>query len=125
MIANGGHSGLFPHSSGQAFGDAHTRSLSNALLFCDLRLLKDETGVCLPDINLGVGTDISYYFPDNATTKTINGVPETGWFTVDYTYDDTYYFNCKSRLLALLQDYFSLLKGVAFFGSDPDEYPSK
>ena len=88
VIADGGHSLLYPHSSQEAFQDALNRSLPGILLLCDVRLTKDEVGICLPDINMDVGTLIKDFYPNGSKTYNINGISMKGWFTIDYSFLD-------------------------------------
>ncbi|KQK00095.1 glycerophosphodiester phosphodiesterase GDPDL3 [Brachypodium distachyon] len=82
IIAKGGFSGLFPDSSENAYLFA-TISQDSAV-WCDVRLTKDGSGICLPDIQMESCTSISNAFPKGKKTYNVNGVSVTGWFSVDY-----------------------------------------
>ncbi|CAL0307369.1 unnamed protein product [Lupinus luteus] len=88
VIARGGFSGIFPDSSDYAYNLAIIKSLPDVILWCDVQLTKDGAGICFPDIKLDNATDISYIFQNKTTTYLVNGVPTTGYFSVDYTLKD-------------------------------------
>ncbi|CAA6661575.1 unnamed protein product [Spirodela intermedia] len=90
VIAKGGHSGLYPDSSGDGYGTAKDYSLPSASLWCDVRLTKDGFGICLPELTMDNCTDISNWYPNGAKNYTVNGVPQRGWFSVDYSLNDLY-----------------------------------
>ncbi|KAL1821457.1 hypothetical protein DCAR_0417869 [Daucus carota subsp. sativus] len=85
VIANGGFSGLFPHSSSIAYAFALQTGLPNTILWCDVQLTSDGYGVCLPDLLLNNGSDTGDQFPNKKKTYLINGNRTTGWFSVDFT----------------------------------------
>ncbi|CAL9135982.1 unnamed protein product [Musa textilis] len=84
IIAKGGFSGLFADSSDNAYKSVSLFSSSDTTLWCDVRLTKDGVGICLPDIILNNCTDIQYYYPQGQKSYMVNGVPTSGWFSVDY-----------------------------------------
>ncbi|KAE9606379.1 putative glycerophosphodiester phosphodiesterase [Lupinus albus] len=88
VIARGGFSGLFPDSSEDAYGFAIVTSVPDVTLWCDVQLTKDGAGICLPDINLENATDISVIFQNKSTNYLVNGIPTSGYFSVDYTLKD-------------------------------------
>ncbi|CAL9087218.1 unnamed protein product [Musa acuminata var. zebrina] len=84
IIAKGGFSGLFADSSYNAYTSVSLFSSSDTTLWCDVRLTKDGVGICLPDITLNNCTDIQYSYPQGKKSYMVNGVPTSGWFSVDY-----------------------------------------
>lgn len=87
-IARGGFSGLFPDSSYAAYSLALMTSVPNVVLWCDVQLTKDSVGICFPDVKLDNSSDISDVFKNGAKQYDVNGVPTSGWFSVDYTYSE-------------------------------------
>ncbi|CAA6661574.1 unnamed protein product [Spirodela intermedia] len=100
VIAKGGHSGLYPDSSLQGYGTAKDYSLPSASLWCDVRLTKDGFGICLPELTMDNCTDISNWYPNGAKNYTVNGVPQRGWFSVDYSLDDLYSVTLSRSILS-------------------------
>ncbi|KAL5987994.1 hypothetical protein ACLOJK_035757 [Asimina triloba] len=89
VIANGGFSGIFPHSSGIAYQLALLTGLPNMILSCDVQLTKDGFGICARDLQLNNCTDIALgVYKDNRKSYFVNGVPTLGWFSVDYNLSD-------------------------------------
>ncbi|KAM7250669.1 hypothetical protein ACFE04_022552 [Oxalis oulophora] len=87
VIARGGFSGLFPDSSFDAYEFAIQTSVTDVLVWCDVQLTKDEVGICFPGLTLEKGSgNINY--STNKSVYLVNGVPTSGYFTVDYTVDD-------------------------------------
>ncbi|KAL6845779.1 hypothetical protein ACP4OV_024354 [Aristida adscensionis] len=84
VIAKGGFSGLFPDSSEYAYRFALIASSPDTILYCDVRLTKDGLGVCLPDIKMDNCTNIPEFYAQGKKSYVVNGVPMTGWFSVDY-----------------------------------------
>jgi len=84
VVAKGGFSGVFPDSSEDAYGFVQYASSPATILYCDVRLTKDEFGICLPDIKMDNCTDIADIYPQGQKTYLVNGVPTSGWFSVDY-----------------------------------------
>ena len=98
VIARGGFSGLFPDSTDLAYKFALATSVPDVLLWCDVQLTKDEFGICLPNINLDNGTDIANVFQNKSKSYLVNGVPISGYFSVDYTLEDLSNVSCKLSL---------------------------
>ncbi|KAL6315116.1 hypothetical protein AAG906_035324 [Vitis piasezkii] len=88
VIARGGFSGLFPDSSSAAYSLALMTSLSNVVLWCDVQLTKDGSGICFPDMKLENASDISFVFKNKNNVYLVNGVSTPGWFSVDFTLAD-------------------------------------
>lgn len=88
VIARGGFSGLFPDSTDLAYKFALATSVPDVLLWCDVQLTKDGFGLCLSDLKLDNDTNIANFFQNKSTTYSVNGVPTTGYFSVDYTAND-------------------------------------
>ncbi|KAK4278375.1 hypothetical protein QN277_016230 [Acacia crassicarpa] len=88
VIARGGFSGLFPDSSLAAYNLALITSLPNVISWCDVQLTKDSAGICLPDVKLDNATDIAAIYQNKSTAYLVNGVPNRGYFSVDYTIKD-------------------------------------
>ncbi|GMN51729.1 hypothetical protein TIFTF001_020866 [Ficus carica] len=84
-IARGGFSGLFPDSSYAAYSFALMTSVPDVVLWCDVQLTKDSVGICFPDIKLENSSDISDVFKNRDKEYVVNGVPTSGWFSVDFT----------------------------------------
>ncbi|KAG2572787.1 glycerophosphodiester phosphodiesterase GDPDL3-like isoform X2 [Panicum virgatum] len=84
IVAKGGFSGVFPDSSEDAYGFVQYASSPATILYCDVRLTKDKFGICLPDIKMDNCTDIADIYPQGQKTYLVNGVPTSGWFSVDY-----------------------------------------
>lgn len=95
VIARGGFSGIFPASSYNAYMFALGTSLQNTVLWCDVQLTKDGVGICFPDIKLDNGSDINVNQKNKQKTYLVNGVPTTGWFSIDYTFKELQLLNCK------------------------------
>ncbi|KAK9099256.1 hypothetical protein Syun_026301 [Stephania yunnanensis] len=85
VIARGGYSGLFPESSQFANQFALSTSVQDVILYCDLQLTKDGTGLCIKDIRLDNATNIAIVFPKDQKTYNINGKDVRGWFPLDFT----------------------------------------
>ena len=84
IVAKGGFSGLFPDSSEYAYQFALVASSPDTILYCDVRLTKDEIGICLPDIRMDNCTNIPDFYAQGQKSYLVNGVPTSGWFSVDY-----------------------------------------
>nr|GFA06278.1 glycerophosphodiester phosphodiesterase GDPDL3-like [Tanacetum cinerariifolium] len=99
VIARGGFSGLFPDSSGVAYNFAKDTSLTNAIMWCDVQMTKDATGICFLDLNLGNASTIDQVqvYKNRSMTYVVNGVPIHGWFPVDFSYKDLRIVYCKSN----------------------------
>ncbi|KAM7260682.1 hypothetical protein ACFE04_011355 [Oxalis oulophora] len=88
VIARGGFSGLFPDSSSTGYKLAVLTSVETVVMWCDVQLTKDGSGICFPDLILDNATsDIGNVFR-NTTVYPVNGVPTTGHFALDYTLND-------------------------------------
>lgn len=88
VISHGGFSGIFPDSSDSAYILAAATSTPNAALWCDVQLTKDAVGICLPNLNLLNSTNIFGVFPNKTTSYLVNGESTTGYFSVDYSFED-------------------------------------
>ncbi|PUZ47596.1 hypothetical protein GQ55_7G178400 [Panicum hallii var. hallii] len=84
IVAKGGFSGLFPDSSEDAYRFVQYASSPDTILYCDVRLTKDEFGICLPDIKMDNCTNIADIYAQGQKSYLVNGVPTSGWFSVDY-----------------------------------------
>ncbi|CAD5190909.1 glycerophosphodiester phosphodiesterase GDPDL3-like [Musa acuminata AAA Group] len=84
VIAKGGFSGLFPDSSSFSYKFSYVAGSPDTISWCDVRLTKDGNGVCLPDIVLDNCTNIKLVYPEGKMNYIVNGVPTSGWFSVDY-----------------------------------------
>ncbi|MEH3033534.1 MAG: glycerophosphodiester phosphodiesterase [Aeromicrobium erythreum] len=69
----------------------------------DLVSTKDGVLVARHENEIGGTTDVAEHseFADRRTTKTIDGLPVTGWFTEDFTYDELRTLRAKERLPAV------------------------
>ncbi|KAI3932273.1 hypothetical protein MKW98_024993 [Papaver atlanticum] len=90
VIARGGFSGLLPDSCDMGYEIAHMSSLPDMVVFCDVQISKDGLGFCLSDIRLDNSTNIANVFPKGHKTYNINGDDVSGWFAVDFLFDDLY-----------------------------------
>ncbi|KAK4341888.1 hypothetical protein RND71_037704 [Anisodus tanguticus] len=88
VIARGGFSGLFPDSSYNAYMLAKQISAADWIAWCDVQLTKDGVGICFPDLKLNNASDIDTFFKNNQSTYLVNGVPQKGWFSVDFNFKD-------------------------------------
>jgi glycerophosphoryl diester phosphodiesterase len=98
VIARGGFSGLFADSSQVAYSFAQQVSLPNVILWCDVQLTKDGTGICVPDVKLENSTSISDFFKNRKKAYLVNGAPTEGYFSVDFTLKELSNVYCKSEL---------------------------
>ncbi|KAI3898047.1 hypothetical protein MKX03_006738 [Papaver bracteatum] len=80
--------GPLPDSSDMGYEIAHTTSLPDMVLFCDVQISKDGLGFCLSDIGLDNSTNIANVFPKGHETYNINVDDVSGWFAVDFLFDD-------------------------------------
>lgn len=85
VVARGGFSGIFADSSDGAYNLAVITSGPDVYIWCDVQVTKDSVGICLPSINLANSTYIASAFPNQSTSYLVNGVPTSGYFSVDYT----------------------------------------
>ncbi|KAK1288776.1 putative glycerophosphoryl diester phosphodiesterase 2 [Acorus calamus] len=111
VIARGGFSGLFPDSSQFAYQFAVSTSLLDVVLFCDLQLTKDGTGICRSDLRLDNSTNIATVYPRQQKSYAVNGETIRGWFSIDFTADQLF------TNVSLLQNIFS--RSSMFDGSLP------
>ncbi|CAN4102659.1 unnamed protein product [Withania somnifera] len=88
VIARGGFSGLLPDSSFNSYALAKTISLTDWVAWCDVQLTKDGVGICFPDVKLNNASDIDIYFQNKQSNYSVNGVPQQGWFSVDFNFKD-------------------------------------
>ncbi|KAJ0688674.1 putative glycerophosphodiester phosphodiesterase [Helianthus annuus] len=88
VIARGGFSGLFPDSSHNAYMMAVLKSVSNVILWCDVQLTKDNSGICFPYLHLENSSTIATTFAKRESTYNVNGVSVKGYFPVDFTIAD-------------------------------------
>ena len=59
---------MFPDSSEDAYGFVQYASSPATILYCDVRLTKDEFGICLPDIKMDNCTDIADIYAQGQKT---------------------------------------------------------
>ncbi|XP_068669838.1 glycerophosphodiester phosphodiesterase GDPDL3-like [Aristolochia californica] len=88
VIARGGFSGLFPDSSTTAYLLSLLTSLPDVVVLCDVQLTKDNIGICAPDVKLNNATNIASFFPNGQKSYFVNGFPQKGWFSLDYSLND-------------------------------------
>ncbi|XAR67402.1 Glycerophosphodiester phosphodiesterase [Bertholletia excelsa] len=88
VIAHGGFSGIFPHSSLFAYQLAQAVSLSNVILWCDVQLTKDGAGICFPNLNLNNASDVATKYKDKENTYLVDGVSMRGFFSADFNLRD-------------------------------------
>lgn len=98
IIARGGFSGLFPDSSLDAYSFVGQTSVSDAVLWCDVQLTKDATGICFPDVKMMNASTIQDVYPKRKNSYLLNGVPTQDWFTIDFNFKDLKTVFCKSKL---------------------------
>lgn len=86
VIANGGSSGILPGQTDPAYIDAANSTKFPVAFLCDLQLTKDNMGVCRTGWNLSVSTNLSNILTNLSAPSTyvIQGVPQTGYFSVDF-----------------------------------------
>ncbi|EEF38842.1 glycerophosphoryl diester phosphodiesterase, putative [Ricinus communis] len=87
VVARGGFSGVFPESTDFAI-DMTLSSVSNVVMLCNLQLTKDGKGICQPDVRINNTTNIDMVYPNNSKTYNVNGKDVTGWFSVDFTFEE-------------------------------------
>ncbi|XP_073124650.1 glycerophosphodiester phosphodiesterase GDPDL3-like isoform X2 [Henckelia pumila] len=98
VLARGGFSGIFPDSSFNAYAFAVGTGLPNLHVWCDVQLTKDGAGICLPDIRLDYYSGIAYFYAYNRSTYALNGIPVTGWFSLDFTLHELADVRLKQRI---------------------------
>lgn len=66
----------------------------------DLVMTKDGVIVVRHENEISGTTDVAFHpeFADRKTTKTIDNVRQTGWFTEDFTWDELSTLRCRERL---------------------------
>lgn len=99
MVANGGFSGLFPDSSVDAFAFTYLAGSPDTITLCNVQLTKDGVGICLPNMLLDNCTNIREFFPNGASSYSVDGVPTSGWFSVDYEFKALVPVSGKSQFL--------------------------
>lgn len=62
-----------------------------------MQLTKDSAGLCLPDVRLDNATNIALLLQNKSTNYLVNGVPTSGYFSVDYTLKDLAQVACKFK----------------------------
>lgn len=70
----------------------------------DLVSTKDHVLVARHENEIGGTTDVAARFPDRRTTKTVDGVALTGWFTEDLTLAELRTLRAKERLPQVRQE---------------------
>lgn len=128
VIARGGFSGLFPDSSYNAYYFSLQTGLADTVLWCDVQLTKDAVGICFPDVKLENGSQINLNQKNKKKTYVVNGVPTSGYFSIDYTfkelqlvnlkqgiYSRTYRFDGTAQQILAVQDVFTQLKPSGFW----------
>lgn len=105
VIANGGSSGILPGQTDPAYFDAANSTKFPVAFLCDLQLTKDNMGVCRTGWNLSVSTNLTNILTNSSVPSTyvIQGVPRTGYFSVDFNLTQLNYTTGKasSSLLGL------------------------
>ncbi|ONK79062.1 uncharacterized protein A4U43_C01F2510 [Asparagus officinalis] len=86
VVAKGGFSGIFPESSSDAFQATYLSGSPDTITWCGVQLTKDGTGICIPSMLLDTCTSIQVVFPNETSTYSVDGVPTSGWFSVDYDF---------------------------------------
>ena len=99
MIAHRGASGDRPEHTLAAY--EHAINLGADYIEPDLVSTKDGVLVARHENEISGTTDVAAKFPALQTTKTIDGVPVTGWFTEDLTLAQLKTPRAKERLPAL------------------------
>ena len=86
VIANGGSSGILPGQTDAAYADAANSTAFPVAFLCDLQLTKDNLGICRTGWNLSQSTNLTNILTNTTTMSTyvIEGVPQTGYFSVDF-----------------------------------------
>lgn len=88
-----------PDSSFNAYTLASTISVADWVAWCDVQLTKDGVGICLSDIRLDNSSDVDVLFKNKQNTYLVNGVPQKGWFSVDFNFKDLALVTCKFNSL--------------------------
>lgn len=81
----------------------------------DIVFSRDGVAIVRHENEIGSTTDVSAHpeFAQRRTTKTVDGVPLTGWFTEDFTWDELSRLRCRERLPQLRPD------SARFDGTEP------
>lgn len=74
---------------------AQAISLADWVAWCDVQLTKDGVGICFPDIKLDNASDIDVLFKNRHSNYSVNGVTQTGWFSIDFNFKDLALVSCK------------------------------
>jgi glycerophosphoryl diester phosphodiesterase len=64
----------------------------------DLAITKDGVLIARHEPEIGGTTDVAERFPERRTTKTLDGVPVTGWFAEDFTLAELKTLRAKERI---------------------------
>lgn len=88
-----------PDSSFNAYILAKAISVADWVAWCDVQLTKDGVGICLSDIRLDNSSDVNVLFKNKQNTYLVNGVPQKGWFSVDFNFKDLALVSCKFNSL--------------------------
>lgn len=76
---------------------AQTISLADWVAWCDVQLTKDGVGICFPDIKLNNASDIDALYQNRNNNYSVNGIPQTGWFSIDFNIKDLAPVSCKIK----------------------------
>lgn len=81
----------------------------------DIVFSRDGVAIVRHENEIGSTTDVSGHpeFAHRRTTKTVDGVPLTGWFAEDFTWDELSRLRCRERLPQLRPD------SARFDGTEP------
>ncbi len=81
----------------------------------DIVFSRDGVAIVRHENEIGSTTDVSDHpeFAQRRTTKTVDGVPLTGWFAEDFTWDELSRLRCRERLPQLRPD------SARFDGTEP------
>lgn len=81
----------------------------------DIVLSRDGVPVIRHENEIGSTTDVADHpeFADRRTTRVVDGVERTGWFTEDFHWDELATLRCRERLADLRPD------SAAFDGAEP------
>lgn len=101
IIARGGFSGLLPDSSVDSYSFVSQTSVPDAVLWCDVQLTKDGTGICFPDVTMKDASNMEVAYPNRKNSYLLNGVLTQDWFTIDFTFKDLTSVFCKFKLIFL------------------------
>lgn len=76
---------------------AQAISSADWVAWCDVQLTKDGVGICFPDIKLNNASDIDTLYPNRNNNYSVNGIPQTGWFSIDFSIKDLAPVSCKIK----------------------------